>query len=128
MTAVAMSELKIENAKITGTTLGIEDHGILTAFVHVEFAGGGCGFGGYGFDQWDAELKKRRGAGYGTDFIRCVLETVGVSNWEQLKGQHIRVEHEGWGGKILRIGHIINDKWFDPKALAAGIRAREGEM
>ena len=32
-----------------------------------------------------------------------------------LKGKYVRVEIEGWGGKILRIGHLMKDKWFSFK-------------
>lgn len=34
-----MSEKKIENAKITSTSLGYEGHGIMTAYVTLEGAG-----------------------------------------------------------------------------------------
>ena len=44
-----MSEIK--NARITRTTLGVEDHGILTAFLHLEGDGWGIGFGGYALDE-----------------------------------------------------------------------------
>lgn len=34
--------MEIENAKITSTTLGKEDHGIFTFFLHFELCGGGA--------------------------------------------------------------------------------------
>ena len=108
---------KIENAKITRTMLGIEDHGIMTCMITVEGPGWGCGFGGYAFDAWDPDKKDRFGVGYGIEFIKRVLSTVGVEKWEDLPGKHIRVENEGWGGKITRIGNILEDKWFDPEEL-----------
>lgn len=114
-----MRETRIENAKITGTTLGTEDHGIFTAYVHCSGPGWGCGFGGYALDQWNEAKQERIGTAYGLEFIKRILSTVGVENWEQLKGQHIRVETEGLGGGIRRIGHLLEDKWFDPKQLAA---------
>lgn len=114
-----------ENAVITGTLLGQEDHGITTAFVYFKFAGGGCGFGGYAMDIYDPGLKRRVGHRFGMDFIMEVLATVGCDTWEDLKGKHVRVVHTGWGGRILRIGNIIEDKWFDPKALAERLRCDE---
>ena len=27
----------------------------------------------------------------------------------------MRVETDGWGGKIIRIGHLMKDKWFSFK-------------
>lgn len=47
-----------------------------------------------------------------------VLRVVGVDSWEKLKGQYVRVESEGLGGGIRKIGNITKELWFDPKALA----------
>ena len=116
----------IENAVIESTMLGYEDHGIFTAFVFVKGSGLGCGFGGYRMDQWD-EAKKERIAknGYGLEFIKRVLAVVGAPTWEKLPGHHCRVETEGLGGGIRRIGNIIDDKWFDPKELAREFGLRD---
>lgn len=46
---------QIENARITDTMLGIEDHGIMTCFIFCEFASGCCGFGGYSLDGKPAD-------------------------------------------------------------------------
>jgi hypothetical protein len=92
---------KIENAKITGTMLGIEGHGIMSSFIYLEFDGGGVGFGGY-----------RLGGESGIAYIEEILNVVGVETWEQLKGKHVRVDSEGIGGKALGIGNIIKDKWL----------------
>ena len=40
------------------------------------------------------------------------MKVLEVDSWEQLKGKYVRVEFEGWGGKVLRIGHLMKDKWF----------------
>lgn len=117
-------DTKIENAIIESTMLGYEDHGILTAYIFVKSASWSCGFGGYGMDIYNTEKKRRVGHAFGIDFIAGILETVGAGSWEKLKGKHIRVEAEGWGGKIRRIGNIIEDKWFDPKALAEGLEEK----
>ena len=107
-------QTEIVNAKITGTMLGIEDHGIFTAYIFTEWAGSGCGFGGYSLGGDTPE----KASGYASAYIQRVLKTVGVEKWEDLKGKFIRVESEGLGGGIRRIGHIIEDKWFDPRELA----------
>ena len=108
-------ETEIENALIASTTLGVEDHDIMTCWLGIEFDSGGCGFGGYAFDKYDRETKQRIGCAFGITSIRKILETVGVSKWEDLKGQHIRVEHEGIGGTITKIGHFMKNKWFSFK-------------
>lgn len=101
---------KIENAKITKTKLG-QEHGCLTADIIVEGDSWGCAFGGYCLDHWCAEVGKHSSTdGYGA--IIELMKTLEVESWEELKGQYIRVESEGWGGRILKIGHLIKDKWF----------------
>ena len=105
--------METQNGRITSTMLGIEDHGILTCMVMIEWKGGGCGFGGYAFDHSDGE--RTIGSAFGCEFIRKTLEAVGVDKWEDLKGKYVRVEHGGLGGTILRIGHIVEDRWFNPK-------------
>lgn len=111
---------EIVNAQIKRTMLGFEDHGIFTAFLFVEWPGSGCGFGGYHLGKDVPDESK----GYGAAFIQRILRTVGVEKWEELQGKYIRVESEGLGGGIRRIGHIIEDKWFDPKALADEFRGK----
>jgi hypothetical protein len=115
-----MSKSEIVNAKIASTTLGPEDHGIFMWWLHLEMDGTGVGFGGYGIDEYDKQLKIRIDkTGMGLETIKAIMETVGVESWEKLKGQHIRVDTEGWGGKALGIGNLIKDRWFYPEEFFA---------
>lgn len=110
-----MDDREIKNAKISGTMLGYEDHGILTCMISLDYGGGGQGFGGYGLDAPRKENGKfigRFGTAYGMEFIARILKAVGVDKWEDLKGKHVRVG-ASWT-KVCRIGHIIEDKWFNP--------------
>lgn len=109
---------EIKNARITKTSLGYEDHGMMSCMVFVDGAGWGGGFGGYRLDTYDNNAKKSVGTAYGLEFICRVLKAVGVDSWEALVGKPVRVETEGAGGRILRIGHFMEDKWFDPAELA----------
>ena len=102
------------NAKITGTELGYEDHGILTCWLHLSQGSSGQGFGGYGLDQYSKKQKKRVPHRVAGMWIQRILETVGVARWEDLKGKYVRVDGEEWG-VIQGIGHITDDKWFYPK-------------
>ena len=108
---------KIENCRIKSTMLGVEDHGIFTCMLHLEGDGWGCGFGGYGLDMWSDADKRRIGTAYGMEFIKKILDTLELERWEQLPGTLIRAENEGIGGKVVRIGHYMRDKWFDPREL-----------
>ncbi len=108
-----MRETTIVNAKIKSTMLGIEDHGIMSFFVNIEWPGAGCGFGGYALDGHAGEGKPRTGCGHGYQAIRRILETVGAASWEKLPGTLVRIEEQGWGGRLTKIGHIMEDRWFD---------------
>lgn len=108
-----MDKTEIINGKITSTKLG-EDHGCLTVFLTIEGEGWGCGFGGYCLDHWFADAGKHESSdGYGA--IIELMKTLEVESWEDLKNKYVRVEIEGWGGKILRIGHLMKNKWFSFK-------------
>jgi hypothetical protein len=91
---------EIVNAKITGTMLGFEDHGIFTCFVFLDYGHTSQGFGGYYLS-------------YHTEMIEEILKTVGVSTWEELKGKFLRVERNRY--TIVKIGHITEDKWYQPR-------------
>lgn len=113
-----MSELETVNAKITSTMLGIEDHGILTFFINLEWSGAGQGLGGFALDRH--REPERLGFGPGLVAIRKILETVGVTNWEDLPGKLVRAKVELWGSaRPPIIGHIIEDRWFDLKEFMA---------
>jgi hypothetical protein len=94
--------MEIRNAKIAGTTLGFEDHGIFTCFLHLEYGSGNIGqsFGGYFLESHPK-------------MIQSILKTVGVNSWENLKGKYIRAEFDNI--HVERIGHITEDKWYNPK-------------
>jgi len=95
----------MKNAKIDGTMLGYE-RGILTFMIYLDYGDGGMqGFGGYAL-----------GKEYTTTVIKGILEAVGVDTWEKLKDTHVRVVLDpGVNPKIIKIGHILDDKWFDPR-------------
>ena len=69
-----------EIAKIERTSLGFEDHGILTGVLHVNYGGGGQqGIGGY-------DIRTTAGP-----YIERTLNACGVGLWELLKGRTIYV-------------------------------------
>ena len=105
----------VKNARIESSMLGIEDHGILTFMLHLDYGGSGQGFGGYCMDaplkKQDGTFIRRVGTAQGCDLILRVLEVVGVCKWEDLPGQHIRVVADHC--KVHKIGHILKDRWLD---------------
>lgn len=108
-----MSEIK--NAKIESTMLGIEDHGIMTFMLYLDYGGSGQGAGGHCLDKplkkKNGEFIKRVGTGLGMELIMKVIEVVGVDKWEDLKGKHIRVKAERSG--VTAIGNFLGDEWLD---------------
>lgn len=108
--------MEIQNAIIKSTTLGYEDHNIMTVWLHLDFGGTGQSFGGYALDEYVKAKDTRIPHVSFAAWVKGIIDAVGVRNWEELKDKHIRVEREdGWNGKITRIGHFLEDKWFDPK-------------
>lgn len=107
--------MQIENAKIGTTFLGIEDHGLLSSFLHLEGAGWGQGFGGLRLDAKDwMNAPSFCGA-----YIRAILGTLEVDRWENLPGTLLRIRRPDTGGSIRAIGHIVKDQWFDPSMLTS---------
>jgi hypothetical protein len=94
------------NAKIVEATLGFE-RGIFTSFIRLELEGTTQLFGG------------RALAGDYTNFwIKGILGIVGKDWWSQVPGCFVRVshDHDGLDAEVVRVGHIIHDIWFDPRA------------
>lgn len=95
--------METKNAKIKSTYLGLEDHGLFTCFLNLDYGGSFQGFGGHSLTH----------PKYGVEYLGRVLKTVGVDRWEELPGKVIRVKADH--GAVYAIGHIIEDRWFNPE-------------
>ena len=105
-------ELEVKNAVITNASLEIEDHGILTAYLTLDYGGTGQVFGGYSL-YLPKDYRYHDVLSYAGHFIYRCLEIAGVEKWSDLKGKSIRVKASY--SHIEAIGHIIKDDWFNPK-------------
>lgn len=113
------------NAIIKSTMLGIEDHGIMICYLNLEQDGYGQGFGGYVLDgPYNDTTRQREPNKVCGFFIKRIMETVGVSKWEDLVGKYARVIGEDFG-EIHGIGNIIEDKWFYPKEEIKELECKE---
>lgn len=120
-------------AKIKSTMIGVEDHGILTAYLHVEGDGWGIGVGGYSLDtpikDENDKFLRREPTAYGLDQIVQMARTVGVSTWEKLPGREVLVLFDtpnSWGSTAKGIAHISDeDKVLILKDHLAEWKARE---
>ena len=92
----------IHNAKIESAFLGYEDHGIFTYFLQVHDGKSSQGFGGYALVEGSTRAH-----------LVGIMRAVGVGQWSHLRGENIRIVRED--GTIRKIGHIVEDKWFDPR-------------
>lgn len=105
----------IKNAIIESTMLG-KTRGIMTFIIYIKFDKSiKCGVGLYALDEYDKKLDKRVCNASSMEVISDILDVVGVKQWEDLPGKYIRIEDNGWGSSITKIGNIIEDKWIDFK-------------
>jgi len=100
------------NAKITSTHLGLEGHGIFTAYLQLDTTDGSRSFGGYFLDGYNSN-ECRVGTAWGMEFVRRLVATVGKESWETLRGAVCRVRLDGH--QVVAIGHFLEDRWFCPK-------------
>lgn len=107
---------EIKNAKITNVSITMADHGCLTFWIALDGGGWGCSYGGYciglgflGAKEFTAENGK------GLEAMMHIMNVVGVSRWEDLTGEYVRIVDPGLGGIVTKIGNILKDQWFDIK-------------
>ena len=102
----------IKNATIKGVRLFVEDHGIMTSFIELDYGGTCQGFGGWCLGKPgkpDMAL---------AEWIYGIMQAVGVDSWEDLPGKSCRVEREDeFNSPVDRIGHFLKDEWFSPREL-----------
>ena len=105
-------EPKISNAIIVDVKLCLEGHGLLTAFIMLDYDDGLVqGFGGY-----NCYLPNQNNNlySYAGRFIYRSMEVAGVSDWSQMVGKSVRAKSTQ--SKVTAIGHITRNDWFDPSA------------
>ena len=110
-----MSNIETRNAVIASAEITNADHGILSAWINLDYNKNLCqSFGGYTLYVPNVFKHRRHDldTNWAGHFIFRVLRIAGVSNWSELKGQTIRIKLKD--SKIQAIGHIIHDHWFDP--------------
>lgn len=103
---------EIRNAIIERASITNDDHGILTAWLYLDYGGKGQAFGGYALHVGPLSRFHKVNSGYAGHFIWRVLEIAGVTEWSKVAGRTIRVKQSHT--KCHAIGHIVKDDWFDP--------------
>ncbi len=102
---------EINNAVISSTMLGREDHGIFTFSIGLDFGNSGFqGYGSYALDEYHDQIARRVGTALGMQSIIAVLEIAGAPDWEHLKGHPVRAY--GNNAQITLLGHYLKDDWM----------------
>ena len=104
--------MEIKNALIKSARITMEDHGILTAWLDLDYGGVCQGFGGFSLYLPKSFTHHKIKSAAGHFVFRC-MEVAGASRWDSLHGKTIRVKADHCG--VLAIGHIVKDDWFCPK-------------
>jgi len=105
----------IENALIKSVDLSMEDHGILVLRMELEGNHWGVNYGNRCLGKGYLGANEFVGYAKGIEEIMRIMDTVGVSRFNDLEGKYIRVEMDRFCDPITKIGNIIKDKWFDYK-------------
>jgi len=106
---------EIVNAVIEEVSLSNDDHGVLSARLHLNYGDRRQGFEGYSLYLPKSFHHHTLLSPAGHFIFRC-LQVAEVTEWSKLKGKTIRVRRKaGWNGSIQAIGHIVKDDWFDPQ-------------
>jgi len=105
--------MKEQNAVITSARLTKSEKGILSMWLMLDYGGSAQGFGGYVL-YIPQDYKFHNIHGFAGHWIWRCLEIAGVEDFSELTGRTVRVRLDKSYGKIIAIGHIIKDDWFDP--------------
>jgi len=93
---------KTQNGQIESSRLGFLDNGCFTFTLTLDFDGAGQGFGGIVLGKSNTY-----------NVVSGILKALKLEKWEDLEGTYVRVVRDAKNERIVRIGHIKDDSWFD---------------
>ena len=114
--------IETKNAIITHATITCDDHGLLSAWLTLDYGGSGQGFGGYSL-YLPKSFKYHTLLSPAGHFLWRVMEIAEVVEWGKLVGKTIRVKAEEH--RVHAIGHIVKDDWFNPSEDFSALKNRE---
>jgi len=117
-------------AKVTRAYLGIEDHGLLTATLTLDYGDSAQGTPAYALDAWDESLNRRVGTASGLDFITGLMGACGVVEWSQVEGRTVFAifESDAFHAPMVGLKPLPTEpgKAFMFDAWSADAKAEEG--
>ena len=111
----------IENALISSVDISMEDYGCVVYEIVLECGGWGCVFGGYCLGHGYLGATDFDGSEKGIESIARIMDVVGVSRFNDMRGRYIRVATKGRGEPIKIIGNIVRENWFDSEAFFSDV-------
>jgi hypothetical protein len=109
-----MDGMEIKNAIITRAELNCGDRGFLSGWLQLDYGDGeGQMLGGGVVLYLPKSFTNHKIASLAGHWIFRVMEIAGVNRWDEISGKAIRVK--ATFEKVIAIGHIIKDDWFDPE-------------
>lgn len=110
------------NAKIKSADFGYCEHGFLTFEIWLDAPSGKYyRFADYALDEPVIRNGKRERIPTQEGFkcLTAIMQTVGVSHWNELKGKYVRIkvdEQNSMFCNISVIGNLMEEKWFNIEA------------
>lgn len=98
-----MSEIETKNAVIEDAAISNDDHGLLSAWLTLDYGGCCQAFGGYALYLPASFRHHPHQPNFAGHFIWRVMEVAGVSKWDDLAGKTIRVRASM--SKVEAVGH-----------------------
>lgn len=105
------NEVEIRNAIITDAIITVEDRGLLSGWVYLDYGGTSQGFGGVSL-YLPKNFKNHEMLSCAGHWIYRIMQVADVERWDKLKGKTVRVR-TSWTD-VKAIGHIVKDDWFEP--------------
>lgn len=101
-------EYAAELGTIESVSLGFEDHGFLTGFIHLAFPGSGQGFGGVVLGGPNGQS-----CSFLTEkWVRGILRVTGTSDWNDVAGCRVYALRERSFGPILGLANTSGTASF----------------
>jgi len=94
-----------ELGKVEKVTVGYEDHGCFTLYIHITFGAVHQAFGGYRLDEWSKKLDRSVGTAAGMDMLCQLTKLFDVDDLHKAVGKYVWAirESDSWSSPIIAL-------------------------